>query len=53
MRTLINAASTLGRRSAAVRIRKWGKREFLRRMREWGKLGGRPRRKLSRKEKSK
>jgi hypothetical protein len=36
------AASLMGRRSAAARIKKWGKREFKRRMREWGKLGGRP-----------
>lgn len=32
----------LGRRSAEVRQKKWGKREFVKRMREWGKLGGRP-----------
>ncbi len=37
-----NAASLLGRRSAALRAKKWGKEEFVRRMREWGKLGGRP-----------
>lgn len=37
-----SAASALGRRSAEVRIEKWGRREFVRRMREWGKLGGRP-----------
>lgn len=37
------AASLLGKRSAAVRKRKWGKKEFDRKMREWGKLGGRPR----------
>jgi hypothetical protein len=37
-----DAASLLGRRSAEVRIQKWGKQEFTRRMREWGKLGGRP-----------
>ena len=36
------AASLLGRRSAKVRRRKWGKKEFARRMREWGALGGRP-----------
>ncbi len=36
------AASLLGKRSAAVRKRKWGKEEFERKMREWGKLGGRP-----------
>lgn len=42
MTQMIRAASVMGRRSAAVRIQKWGKREFLRRMRRWGKLGGRP-----------
>jgi len=36
------AASILGKRSAEVRQKKWGKREFVKRMREWGKLGGRP-----------
>jgi hypothetical protein len=36
------AASTLGKRSAEVRQKKWGKKEFLKRMHEWGKLGGRP-----------
>jgi hypothetical protein len=37
-----SAASLMGRRSAEVRMKKWGKREFKRRMREWGKQGGRP-----------
>jgi hypothetical protein len=37
-----SAASLMGRRSAEVRAKKWGKVEFKRRMREWGKLGGRP-----------
>jgi hypothetical protein len=32
----------LGKRSAEVRQKKWGKKEFLKRMREYGKLGGRP-----------
>jgi ribosomal protein S6 len=32
----------LGKRSAEVRQKKWGKREFTKRMREYGKLGGRP-----------
>lgn len=32
----------MGRRSAQVRIKKWGQEEFERRMREWGRLGGRP-----------
>ena len=36
------AASALGKRSANVRQKKSGKREFLKRMREYGKLGGRP-----------
>ena len=36
------AASAMGKRSAEVRQKKWGKKEFLKRMREYGKLGGRP-----------
>jgi hypothetical protein len=36
------AASALGKRSAEVRRKKWGKKEFVERMREYGKLGGRP-----------
>ena len=36
------AASLMGRKSAEVRAKKWGKKEFVRKMREWGKLGGRP-----------
>ena len=36
------AASALGNRSAEVRQKKWGKREFVKKMREWGALGGRP-----------
>jgi hypothetical protein len=32
----------MGRRSVDVRIKAWGKQEFVRRMQEWGKLGGRP-----------
>jgi hypothetical protein len=39
---LNKAASLLGRKSAQARIKKWGKKEFVRRMQEWGKLGGRP-----------
>jgi len=31
-----------GKRSAEVRQKKWGKKEFVKRMREYGKLGGRP-----------
>jgi len=42
MVTLTNAAGLMGRRSAQVRIQKWGRAEFVRRMQEWGKLGGRP-----------
>lgn len=38
-----NAARLMGRRSAQSRIKRWGKKEFVRRLREWGKLGGRPR----------
>ena len=36
------AASALGKRSAEVRQKKWGRKEFVKKMREWGKLGGRP-----------
>jgi hypothetical protein len=36
------AASLMGRKSAEARIKKWGKKEFVRKMREWGKCGGRP-----------
>ncbi len=36
------AASALGKRSAEVRQKKWGKREFVKKMRAWGALGGRP-----------
>jgi hypothetical protein len=42
MESVGNAASLMGRRSAEVRINRWGKREFVAKMREWGKLGGRP-----------
>ena len=41
-RSVSEAASALGKRSADVRQQKWGKKEFLKRMREYGKLGGRP-----------
>jgi hypothetical protein len=41
-RSVNQAASLLGKRSAEVRKAKWGKAEFLKRMREYGKLGGRP-----------
>jgi hypothetical protein len=46
------AASLLGRQSAKARIKKWGKKEFLRRMREWGRLGGRPKGSGNKKEKA-
>ena len=36
------AASALGKRSAEVRQKKWGRKEFVKKMREWGALGGRP-----------
>jgi len=42
MTDMSNAASLMGRRSAEVRSKKWGKQEFAAKMREWGKLGGRP-----------
>jgi len=42
MTNVSQAASVLGRRSAEVRLKKWGKDEFEHRLREWGKLGGRP-----------
>ena len=51
MRGVTKAASIMGRKSASARIKKWGKKEFVRRMQEWGKLGGRP--KGSGKKKSK
>ena len=41
----------MGKRSAAVREAKWGKKEFVRRMREYGRLGGRPRKKKANKSK--
>jgi hypothetical protein len=48
---LSKAASIMGRKGVQARIRKWGKKEFVRRMQEWGKLGGRPRKKAQAKEK--
>jgi len=41
-RSVNQAASLLGKRSAEVRKKAWGKKEFKKRMKEWGKLGGRP-----------
>ena len=45
------AASLMGKRSAEVRQKAWGKREFVKRMQEWGKLGGRPKGSLKSKAK--
>jgi hypothetical protein len=42
MEPINEAASLMGRRSAEARVKKWGKKEFVKRLREWGKLGGRP-----------
>jgi hypothetical protein len=42
MEPVNEAASLMGKRSAAARAKKWGKREFAKKMREWGMLGGRP-----------
>ena len=42
MTKVSQAASLMGRKSAKVRRKKWGKDEFVRRMRGWGKMGGRP-----------
>jgi hypothetical protein len=42
MKKVSKAASIMGRKSAQARIKKWGKKEFVRRMQEWGRLGGRP-----------
>jgi hypothetical protein len=36
------AASMMGRKSAKVRRKKWGEKEFRHLMRKWGKKGGRP-----------
>jgi hypothetical protein len=41
----------MGKRSAEAREKKWGKREFRKRMREYGKLGGRPRKTETNKQK--
>ena len=42
-RSVNQAASLLGKRSAAARKKAWGAKEFKKRMQEYGKLGGRPR----------
>jgi len=41
-RSVNQAASLLGKRSAAARKKAWGAKEFKKRMKEYGKLGGRP-----------
>jgi hypothetical protein len=41
-KTVSDAASLMGRRSAKARKEKWGEAEFQRKMQEWGKMGGRP-----------
>jgi len=41
-RSVNQAASLLGKRSAEARKKAWGAKEFKRRMKEYGKLGGRP-----------
>jgi hypothetical protein len=41
-KTVSDAASLMGRRSAKARKEKWGEAEFQRKMQVWGKLGGRP-----------
>jgi hypothetical protein len=42
MTKMSQAASLMGHKSARVRRKKWGEKEFVRLMRQWGKLGGRP-----------
>jgi hypothetical protein len=42
MTNVSQAASLMGKKSAHVRQKKWGKKAFVAKMREWGKLGGRP-----------
>jgi hypothetical protein len=41
-RSVNQAASLLGKRSAEARKKAWGAKEFNKRMKEYGKLGGRP-----------
>ena len=48
---LNKAASLMGRKSAKVRAKKWGKKEFVRKMQEWGQLGGRPKGSVKKTEK--
>lgn len=42
MTNVSQAASLMGKKSAQVRQKRWGKKAFVAKMREWGKLGGRP-----------
>jgi hypothetical protein len=53
MKKVSKAASLLGKRSAEVRKKEWGKAEFKRRMQEWGKLGGWPKGRSRKKGKKK
>jgi hypothetical protein len=41
-RSVNQAASLLGKRSAEARKKAWGDKGFKERMKEYGKLGGRP-----------
>jgi hypothetical protein len=41
-RSVNQAASLLGKRSADARKKAWGEKEFKKKMQAWGKLGGRP-----------
>jgi hypothetical protein len=41
-RSVNQAASLMGKRSAEARKQKWGTMEFNKRMKQYGKLGGRP-----------
>jgi hypothetical protein len=52
-RSVNQAASLLGKRSAETRQKRWGKAEFVKKMREWGKLGGRPKKKANKDRKGK
>ena len=44
--------SLMGQRSVEARQKAWGKREFKKRMTEWGKLGGRPKKSITKKSKA-
>ena len=53
-RSVNQAASLLGKRSAEARKKAWGAKEFKKKMQDWGKLGGRPKKaELKRKERNK